>query len=166
MLGLTRRALLSAGALGAASAGVGTWSLMPGQPAYGMVVLTQSECATVTAIGQLFFPGVRLPSITEAELVVRVDRIVAEVLMPIQAGGFRYVLRALQWGTLAARGRRFTDLSTDTQREVLETWAEPEVVPRRVAGESLKAVLGMAYFGAPVVQQAIGWRTGCSGVRS
>jgi hypothetical protein len=132
-------------------------------PAEGLLVLTRSESATVAAIGQIFFPGQQLPTIAEADLVARVDIIVAEVMQPLQARGFRYVLRALQWGTVAARGRRFTDLSVDSQRDVLNTWAEPEVVPRRVAGESLKAVLGMAYFGSPVVQRVIGWRTGCLG---
>ena len=147
-----------------AAAGGGAWSLSPGMPADGFEVLTRREVRVVDAIADVFFPGVHFPlSGSKAGVALGVDHVLANVMEPIHANGFRYILRALEWGTLASRGRHFTDLTREAQREVLETWSEPEVMPRRIAGESLKAVLGMAYFANPEVQRSMGWRAGCGG---
>lgn len=161
---VTRRAFVAA--LGAtAIAGSSTaWSLAPGLPDRGLQVLTATEHAVVKALADLYFPGVHLPlSGTQAGVPAEVDRILAEVMDPMRAAAFRYVLRALEWGTLASRGRRFSALDRDVQLEVLAAWSAPEPVPRRVAGDSLKAVLGMAYFAHPEVKRALGWRLGCGG---
>lgn len=165
MLGMfTRRAVLGGAGLTVAAAGGGAWSLAPGFPAAGFEVLTAREVRVVNAIADVFFPGVHFPvSGSEAQVAAGVDRVLADVMDPLHASGFRYVLRALEWGTLASRGRFFSDLPRVEQLEVLETWTEPDVVPRRIAGESMKAVLGMAYFAHPDVQAAMGWRAGCGG---
>lgn len=161
---VSRRALLGGVGVALAAAGGGTYGLLPGAPAEGFRVLTPAEIRVLDAIADVFFPGVHFPiSGSRAGCAAKVDAILDDVMEPLHANGFRYVLRALEWGTLASRGRYFTELDRVAQREVLETWAEPEVVPRRIAGESLKAVLGMAYFSHPDVQRAIGWRAGCGG---
>lgn len=158
----TRRAFL-AGLGATAAAGSGTaWSLSPGLPDHGLRVLTITEHRVVRALADLYFPGIHLPlSGSQAGVPEEVDRILAEVMDPLRASAFRYVLRALEWGTLAGRGQRFTALDAATQHEVLATWSTPAPVPRRVAGDSLKAVLGMAYFAHPDVRAAMGWRLGC-----
>src|SRR5690606_32322752 len=108
------------------------------------------------AVAEVFFPGAPFPiDGVAAGVSSGVDRIVGEVLEEAAAAAFRYVLRTLEWGTLASRGRRFTAMSVDERRDVLETWSDPDVVPRRVAMESFKAVLGMAYFAHPEVIAAI-----------
>ncbi len=162
--GLTRRAALGGAGLLVAAAGSGAWALSSGVPAPGLSVLTRAEARVVDALADVLFPGVHFPvSGREAGVTREVDRIVRDVMDPMRAQGFRYLLRALEWGTLASRGRRFTDLPRADQLDVLEAWVTPEVVPRRVAAESIKAVLGMAYFAHPQVQAAMGWRTGCPG---
>lgn len=160
----TRRAVLAGAGVTAAAAGGGAWTLAPGAAAQGLEFLTRSEARTVEAAAEVFFPGVHFPlSGLEVDIVARVDHIAGQVMDPVRRSAFRYVLRALEWGTLASRGRRFTDLSRAERREVLETWEGPDVVARRVAGESLKAILGMAYFAHPEIQSAMGFRTGCGG---
>jgi len=163
--GWTRRGLM-VGGLVAATAGGGLWGLSQGPPRTGARVLTEKEWTVVEAVGDVMFPGIHLPSAAEAEVAAGVDRVIAEVLDPIHASGFRYVLRTLEWGTLASRGRPFTGLSRRARAEVLETWSGPEVLPRRVAGDALKVILGMAYYGHPAVQAAMGWRQGCHAERS
>ena len=161
---LTRRALLVGLGASAAAAGGTTWSLSSGHPAEGLLILTPVEFRVVQALSEVLFPGVHFPlSGVEAGVAEEVDRMVAENLDPMHGNGFRYILRALEWGTLASRGRQFSQLPRGIQLEVLETWTEPDVLPRRIAGESIKAVLGMAYFAHPEVQAAMGWRTGCRG---
>lgn len=163
---LTRRAVLG-GSAGALAVGSGAWSVAPGGPAEGLRVLGAAEAAVIDALSDCFFPGVHFPlSGSEAGVRAEVDRIVADCMDPIHAAGFRAVLRALDLGTAASRGRRFVDLTRAEQLDVLETWTEPEVLPRRVAGESLKAVLGMAYFAHPEIRSAMGWRSHCVGEAS
>lgn len=162
---ISRRAVLAGGgSLLAASTVGGVWTAAPKNAAEGMQALSALECEVVAALADAFFPGVHFPlSGTQAGVPAAVDRIVAEVLEPVHAQGFRAILRALEWGTVASRGRRFTGLTRSEQLDVLETWTEPTVLPRRVAGDSLKAVLGMAYFAHPDIQAAMGWRVGCGG---
>jgi hypothetical protein len=92
-----------------------------------------------------------------------VHRLLFEVLDPLRASGFRYVLRSLEWGTLASRGHLFSHLSAAERVEVLEAWADPAVFTRRIAHDSLKAILGMAYFAHPQVLAHMGWRATCGG---
>ena len=161
----TRRAVLGTG-FGATAllAGGGGWALSSGRPDEGLLILTRVEHAVVDAISVVLFPGVHFPlDGPQAGVAARVDAIVANTLEPAHASGFRYILRALEWGTLASRGSRFTALSAEERLDVLETWTEPDVLPRRVAGESLRVILGMAYFSHPQIQDAMGWRVGCRG---
>ena len=52
-------------------------------------------------------------------------------------------------------------LSPDAARSLFSTWADPSNPPRRLAAESIKAVLGLAFFRRPDVIAAIGWKRGC-----
>ena len=162
-VGVTRRRLLLGGAaLGvAASAGV---VVEFGFPAEGLRVLTARELAVVRALAEVMFPRGPFPlDGVEAGVAEEVDRIVADVLEPIHANGFRVLLHTLEWGTFASRGRTFSALPTGERAEVLVTWSDPTVFARRVVGDAFKVVLGMAYFGHPDVLAHIGWSTGCNG---
>lgn len=158
---ITRRSLLFGGVGGLALV-AGFWTLSLDSPAPGARLLSSSELRVVQALAEALFPEGPFPvGGLEADIAHAVDRILADVLEESQATAFRYVLRTLDWGTAASRGTRFTDLPVEARREVLGTWREPDVLARRVAADSIKALLGMAYFRHPVVLEHIGWRVGC-----
>ncbi len=161
-LALTRRVFIAGGLAVSAASGGTVWGLAPGTPAPGARTLTAAEWAVVESVSLVFFPGVHFPlNGVEAGVPAEVDRLLADVIAPAQAHGFRVILRGLEWGTLASRGRYFTALNTDEQGEVLATWCSPDLMPRRIAGDALRVLLGMAYFAHPEIKAAIGWQLGC-----
>jgi len=167
MEGLTRRRLLmgGAGVAAAASGAVGAFGLSLGVPAAGFRVLARAEVATVRAAARAMFPGAPFPlDGVQARVAEAVDGILADTLDPLRAAGFRYVLRALEYGAIPGRGARFTDLPLAQQQQVLDTWAEPELFTRRIAGDSLRAILGMAYFAHPEILAHIEWDGACTGL--
>lgn len=153
---------LSTGALAVAVGGVTSTA-----PAPFMRVLAAEELEIVTALAEAMFP--REPIMVsglEAGVPEEVDRILWEVLDDTATLGFRGVLRSIEWGSYASRMRRFSRLNVEERREVLDVWASPTILARRVASDALKAVMGMAYFGSPAVQAAIGWRPICGGAQA
>jgi hypothetical protein len=147
------------GVVGALAAGLG----LDG-PAPGARVLSVEEMAVVAALAAAMFPKGAMPiDGVEAGVPAEVDRLVDELLPAPHRVGFRLVLRAIEWGTLASRGARFSQLDVDERRDVLDTWSDPGLLPRRLANDSVKLLLGMAWFRHPAIQQRIGWRTGCGG---
>lgn len=157
-----RVVLAGVGGLAAAALGVGVWAPLRG-PAPGRACLSREEEAVVRAAGAALFPAGSLPVDGGDERVVaEVDRVLADCLAPGPRAGLRYLLRALQVGTLASRGVLFSQASGEVALAVLREWSDPSVVPRRVAYDSLRAVLAMAYFGLPESRRAIGWAPGCS----
>lgn len=160
---VSRRTLLQGGlAVGAALAVGGTVALP--HPAPGRRVLSVGELALVGAIAEALFPRGAFPiDGLEAGVPERVDVLLEQMVLPLQARGFRYLLRGLDWGTLGSRGVRFVDLPVAERAEVLAAWGAPTVLPRRVASDAIKMLLGTAYFSHPDVQARIGWRSLCSG---
>ncbi len=92
-----------------------------------------------------------------------VDQLLNEAIDPMAVSPFRYLLRAIEWGTFVSRGQRFSDLDLDTAQEVLAIWGSANPFPRRMAYTSMQALMGMAFFRRPEVAKAIGWRAGCFG---
>lgn len=158
-----RRTLLKSGlAAGAAVALVGAASL-PG-PAAGMRVLSAWEAEIVASMAEAYFPrGVMPLAGPEAGVVRRIDEMLDDWFPLVVAGAFRYLLRAVEWGTLASRGCRFTELDVEQRREVLDAWDDPGLVPRRMASDAMKMAFGIAYFSHAEVLDHIGWRNACSG---
>jgi hypothetical protein len=158
---ITRRQALQGGLVFAAIAASGLGLRLDGA-APGARVLSAEELAIVRAAAEAMFPKGPLPiDGVEAGVAEEVDRLCAEFLELPAAIGFRYVLRALEWGTAASCGQRFTALDPDERRVILDIWADPTVLPRRVASDSIKLVLGMAYFMNPDVLASFGWRATC-----
>jgi hypothetical protein len=162
---LSRRRILQGSAvfaaLAAAGAGVVTWNL---QPAPGAAQLSVNELEVVRCVALVFFPGAPFPLDGEqAGVPLEVDRILNELMHPLHARGFRALLQTLEWGTLASRGVRFSELPRGIQAEVLTVWGDPTVFERRVVADALRLVLGMAYFQDERILAHLGWRTGCSG---
>ncbi len=135
-----------------------------GPPAAGMVVLSASEVEVVEAVAAVLFPPGMFPVAGgDGETAPEVDRLLKEMVEPGMVAPFRYLLRALEWGTFVARGTRFTQLDLETAGEVVSIWASENPFPRRMAFTSVQAMLGLAFFRRPPVAQAIGWRAGCFG---
>ncbi len=158
-----RRALLKGGlAVGAALALVGVAQLPASAP--GRLALSERESEIVAAVAEVLFPGAPFPiSGVDAGVVAEVDRIVDDCIPEVGATLFRYLLRALEWGTLAARGVRFSDLDLETRREVLEVWHQPNLLPRKIAWDAMRMILAMAYFSHPEVLAHMEWRATCGG---
>lgn len=160
-VGIPRRLLLQGGITLGASIACGA-GLRLDVPAPGAFVLSVEELQVVRALAEVMFPGKPLPKDgIEAKVAEGVDRLLFEYLGDPHSSALRYVLRAVEWGTLASRGARFSALSPDVRAQVLDRWADPTVLPRRVALDGLKLLMGMAYFRDPAILDAIGWRVGC-----
>lgn len=162
MTALTRRRLLVGGALVGGVALSGVAIVEYGRPAPGARVLSEHELAVLAGVALAMFPAGAFPiDGVAAGVPLEVDRIVAEVLQPIHGRAFRGLLHTLEFGTLASRGVAFSAASPEVRVQVLETWSDPTVFTRRIAADSFKVILGMAYFAHPDVLAAMGWRTGC-----
>lgn len=160
---LDRRTVLRGGlAVGAAFLVAGAVTL-PGAGA-GLLTLSTRERELVEAMAVVLFPGTHFPlDGVQADVVVQIDRILADDVSAVAATGFRYVLRAIEIGTLASHGRRFSDLPTPEQQHILDAWAAPGLLPRRLAFDGVKMMFGMAYFRHPEIQAHMGYRSACSG---
>ena len=161
---VSRRSLLlsgvAAGGLLAAGGGI-RWAR---QPAAGALVLSQPEHEVVEAAARVLFPPGFFPvSGGDGKTAPEVDRILAQVIDPRAVAPFRTMLGALEWGTLVSRGNRFSQLTPAEATHVLDVWGSENPFPRRVAFDSLQAVIGMAFLRRPEVLEAVDWRTGCFG---
>ncbi|HHO52991.1 MAG TPA: gluconate 2-dehydrogenase subunit 3 family protein [Deltaproteobacteria bacterium] len=143
---------------------LGAWAGWSLSPAPGAQLLSSHELEVVAALAEVMFPAGPFPvDGIEAGVPAEVDRLLAEVLEPIHASGFRGLLHSLEWGTVASRGHRFSRLSPAERLATLQIWSDPSVFVRRVARESFRVVLGMAYFSDPRVLGHMGWRATCGG---
>jgi len=167
MATLSRRMMVfgTIGATALAAAGAAGYNALTFErPAPEMVFLSRGELRLLEALCEVWFPAGVFPiDGLEAEVPTAVDGVLTEILDEVPRAGFRYVLRVLEWGTLARWGRRFTQLTVDERIVVLDRWSDADVVPRRAAVDAVKAVLAIPYFRHPTVVEAIGWRTGCHG---
>lgn len=164
----SRRALLYSGTAAAGLTAVGVpVSVLP-SACPGFQLLSEGEVALVAAIGEAFFPSGSALAIGAADvgLPFLVDTLLAEELDPVVQPVFRYLLRAVDAGTVASRGSSFALLPLEDRRAVLDTWSDNAIFPRRVAYDALKSVLGMAFFNAPEVTERIGWSPTCHPVAS
>lgn len=158
---ITRRRLLLAGmAVGVATCAASLARL--GAPAPGYRVLAPREVEIIEAIARVLFPpGVFPVAGGDGGTAARVDQVLAETIDPAGVAPFRYLLRAIEIGTLFSRGVPFADLPPDEAKAVLDVWASEDPLPRRIASDTFKVVLGMAFFRRPEVMARIGWRAGC-----
>ncbi|MFZ5476269.1 MAG: gluconate 2-dehydrogenase subunit 3 family protein [Myxococcota bacterium] len=156
---LSRRALMVSGAALAAVSAVGVRAVDLPAPAAGARLLSLAELDLVRAVGEALFPPDSPLGIgaAEVDLGAAVDELVGEYMDPVVAPVLRYLLRALEVGTAASRGTPFGSLSLADRRAVMDTWADNEVLPRRLAYDTFKTILGMAFFNAAAVRDAVGW---------
>ena len=158
---ITRRGVLLSGALLGAALLTGRIVWLA-QPAAGMRVLSQKELDIIEAIAAVLFPpGTFSVYGGDGGTAPRLDVLLDEMLDEISADGFRYLLRAMEVGTLIARGVSFTSLSPDEAREVIDIWFSEEPAPRRMVSDSFKVLLGIGFLNRPEVIAEIGWSRGC-----
>ena len=159
---VTRRSILLSGVLAGGAMVVGgavRWASVPGD---GMLVLSAPELDVVETAASVLFPSGVFPiSGGDGQTAPEMDRILAEVLEPSAVAPFRSLLGALEWGTLVSRGTRFSQLPPDEAAHVLDVWGSENPFPRRIAFDSLQAIIGMAFLRRPEVLGAVGWRTEC-----
>jgi hypothetical protein len=161
---VTRRSVLVAGASAGAILSLGFGFKWMGRAAENSKVLSQIELDVVEkASGVLFPPGVFSISGGEGFTAPEVDRLLADVVDPNVVTPFRVMLGALEWGTLVSRGQRFSSLTLAEAKDVLDIWASENPFPRRIAFDSLQAILGLAFLRRAEVLDDIGWRAGCFG---
>ena len=159
---VSRRAVLAGGvAAGSLLVGGGTF-VLSSRPAPGAVVLSEGELAVIEQAARVLFPpGIFPVSGGDGQTAPAVDGLLAEVIDPPAVVPFRSMLAALEWGTLISRGTRFSELTEEEAAHVIDVWASENPAPRRVAFDSLQALLSMAFLRRPAVIEAIGWRVGC-----
>ena len=159
---VSRRTILASGVAAGSILAFGAGFRLYSRVAAGAAVLSAPEFDTVRAVGRVLFPaGVFPVDGGDDETCFEVDRILAEVIEPDAVGPFRTMLGALEWGTLVSRGTRFSRLTPEEAQHVLDVWGSENPFPRRVAFDSLQAILGMAFFRRSAVLGAIDWRTEC-----
>jgi len=161
---VTRRSILIGGVTAGGLMAVGASIFIGSEVAPGFMVLSQIESDVVEQAARVLFPPGFFPSIGgDGATAPEVDWLLSEVIDPPAVVPFRSMLSALEWGTLVSRGTRFSKLTLEEAKDVLDIWASENPAPRRVAFDSLQAVLGMAFLRRPEVNSAIGWRAGCFG---
>lgn len=160
---ISRRGLLLAGA--GIALGVGGWlAFRLPSPGPGLRVLSENEARIVEAIARVLFPPGRFPVAGgDGGTAPAVDALLADIFPRQTVPAFRYLLRSMELGTLVARGRLFSDLPVAEAAEVVAIWSGDDPLPRRLASDSLRLVLGTAFLRRPEVVSAIGFRAGCMG---
>lgn len=133
-------------------------------PAPGLKILAKRETDIVEAVARVLFPpGHFSVHGGDGGTAPVVDDLLGWAIDPMAVAPFRYLLRAIEWGTFVSRGERFSDMEPELAREVLTVWGSAKPFPRRMAFTSLQALMGMAFFRRPEVATEIGWRAGCFG---
>jgi hypothetical protein len=160
----TRRTVLISGAALAAMAGLAAvyGPLPAAEP--GRRVLSEVDAALVRSIGEAMFPpgGPLGVSANDVDLPAAMDTLLGDALEAEVGLAFRWLIRTLDTGTLASRGARFTELSLEVRQEVLATWSDNAVLPRRMAHDLLRMAFGMAFFNTTAAQDAVGWSPMCA----
>lgn len=160
---LSRRNLMLSGSAVAALGGAGFRVGMLPEAGEGRRVLSAAEADLVAALGDALFPVGNPVGVAgrEVNLPAEVDELLGDALDPEVERVFRTLLRVLDDGTWISRGRGFAALEPSQRQEVLETWADNAVVPRRMMHDVFRTVMGMAFFNQPAVMAAVGWRASC-----
>ncbi len=163
-LPVSRRALMRGSMVAVASASVGGLGWLR-DPAPGFRALAPEEVRITEALGEALFPEGNPMGVSwrEAEIALGVDTILSDYMLPRNAAGVRYMLRTLEIATLLARGTRFSRCPAGMRVAIFEIWSQEDPFPRRLAIDSLRSVVSMAYYDHPSVKAAIGWRAGCDG---
>jgi len=163
MLARRRFLLASAAAVGVAALLAVKTGVLPAAAA-GRRVFSKGESRLVQSLGEAMFPEPNALGVapSQVDFAGVVDELLGDTLDSEIRVVFRYFLRVLDEGTELSRGTGFASLPVEARREVLATWSDNAVVPRRMMHDLFRLVMGMAWFNDPAVIAAIGWRAECA----
>jgi hypothetical protein len=163
-MAVSRRTVILSGAALAALGGLAAvYGPLPPVEA-GRRMLSEADAALVRAVGEAMFPrgGPLGVGAADVDLPAAMDTLLAESLEPDVGLAFRWLLRTLDTGTLASRGQRFVELPLEVRQQVLSTWSDNAVLPRRLAHDLLRMAFGMSFFNTPEALEAVGWSSLCA----
>ncbi len=160
---VSRRRVIVGAATVAVLAALGIRMSRLPEPSTSHRLLSDDEFVLVTAIADGLFPPGNPLGVAGRDVAVadEVDRLLATELDPEMRLVFRYLIRGLDIGTTASRGKSFVSLDTEARADVLRVWSDTAVLPRRMAFEGIKLVVGMAFMTDPKVSAATGWESAC-----
>lgn len=141
---------------------IAVWRLAWGYPSHPGGALTRVDAAFVRGASEAMFPaGGEIPeSGVEAGIPAYLDSYVATV-PPRQRLLMHALFLLMEQATLVfpappPRGwRRFSVLSAEQQRAVLEGWRTSSLAPRRLVFMALRSLLTMGYFACPSVMRRL-----------
>ena len=113
-----------------------------------------SHRAIYAALAEAALPAGRYAAAGGAHTVARVEQALAG-MGPIAHHGLRAALTALDAAALVTRRRRFTSLSADDRRALLDGWRTGDLA-RRSALRALLVPLKVAHFDDPALYQRLG----------
>ncbi len=142
--------------------GIAVWRLVWGYPPHSHAALTRADAAFVAGASEAMFPaGGEIPeSGVDAGIPQYLDTYVATV-PPRQRVLMHALFFLMEHATVffpapPPRGwRRFSALSAEQQRVVLEGWRTSSLAPRRLVFMALRSLLTMGYFACPSVMRRL-----------
>lgn len=164
--GLTRRELFVRGGL--ALGGVVVFGLVlrvakvfGESPAPGRRVLTAREVKILGAFVTAALPGGEMPAADVGFIAAYLDDFLAhtdeEVRLLVRA-----MLHVVEDQSMLTSFRRFSERSAEERLREIRAWEQTPIFLKRTAFQSMKAIIGMAYFEQPGALDAVGWYVGCA----
>jgi len=165
--GLTRRQLLLRGALATGGLMVAGFMVRVGllfgeSPGRGRRVLSPREIATLAALIKVALPGGDDMPPGDVEFITHyVDDYLAGSDPDVRLL-FKATIQVVEEAPLLTRFSRFTSLPPDLQLAEVKVWEHTPTYLKRTAFQSVKMMIGMAYFEQPGPSDAVGWYVGCA----
>jgi hypothetical protein len=164
----TRRAFIKRGVFGTALLTVGgasglafRRSALVDLPPEGLLVLGRRELSVLDAVARrLIVPAPGAPSLDEARVAFRCDRILAlaDETSQVEARQLLQLFESALAGFLfGARVTPFTRLGPDAQDEVLREWMTSRLEVRRTGYSALRSLVTAAYYGNPITWATAGY---------
>lgn len=165
--GLTRRQLLLRGALATGGLLVAGFMVRVGllfgeSPARGRRVLSARETKTLAALIDVALPGGDGMPRGDVEFITHyVDEYLAGSDPDVRLL-FKATIQVVEEQPLVTRLSRFTSLPPELQLAEVKAWEHTPTYLKRTAFQSVKMMIGMAYFEQPGPSEAVGWYVGCA----
>lgn len=127
--------------------------------------MARAAARGLAASAEALFPpsDTGAPDWQASELVARTASYVA-ILPPKQAHLLTVLFAVTEWlvPTLTGRPRRFSRLDVEARRAAVRRLRASRLLPLKLLGDSIKAVLTMTYMSHPLVLRYIGQASACS----
>ncbi|MFO0725463.1 MAG: hypothetical protein U1E65_16890 [Myxococcota bacterium] len=133
-----------------------------GEPkAPGLAALTATEVEILSAFSTAALPGGEMPAADPAFMVRYIDDYLAHSDDEVRLL-FRALLHVIEEQSLIFSFSRFSQRSAADRLREIQAWERTPVYLKRAAFQSMKMIVGMAYFEQPGSLDAVGWYVGCA----